>query len=263
MSMRPDTLSKGATIAFRIALVVAIMAGAMIATLKLLETAGEPLREGVQSYLAQLTHSRVYVTALPDPQFFPDVRMKIQNTVFSDIEDPKKKLASVDAIEFSIPFINLLIGRQAFENFNLENLEIARDVLLPRALTITKASLEKEKSVLTMTGKYGAAPLSGQIDLIRRDGDTVYYSLPPHTPFTMTIGDAVIAGDMHSEKEALKLQNVTMSGKGGAKYGPAEFYIVKNQQFIKDNPISCLMDQKADLKLTSSHPCAKLFEQKN
>jgi hypothetical protein len=260
--MPPLNISKTGTILFRIALALAIMAGAMIATLKLLETSGEPLREGFQSYLAQVTHSRVYVTALPNPKFFPDVHVTAQNMVFSDMEDPKKKLANVDLMEFSIPFVNLLISRQEFESFTIGNLTIEKDVVLPRQLHIEKAAVENGpvSAVMKATGKYGAEALTATIDLTKHEGTPVYYSLPHHTPFEFILGDITLKGEIDSVRDNLTLQNVVMTGKNGGKYGPAKFPVMKKQEFVKDNPVSCLLDQKTDLKLTDAHPCAKIFE---
>jgi hypothetical protein len=254
-------LSRSGILIFRIGLVLALVAIVLIGTLKVLERTGEPLRQGIQKYIADVTHSRVYVAELPDPEFFPNVHITVQGVIFSDMDSPEKKLAEAGKIEFSIPFVNLMIGRQAFETLRVENLSIEKNVILPQSLTITKMDIMPGTSpALKAVGTYGTQPLDMHVDLMQRPGTPVYYTLPLRTGVGLTLGPASVEGVMDSTASELTLQETVLRGKKGVEYGPQNFFIVKNQEFIKNNPVSCLLDHYNDLRLTAGHPCVTLFQ---
>ena len=263
--MAVPAFSRMTTLLLRIFFIVALTIGIMIVVLKLLERSGDPLRQGIESYLAQTTHSQVYVRSLTRPRFFPTIDLTIEDVIFSDPQDVEKKRATAERIEFAIPFLNMMIGRQAFEKLALTNLVIEKDVLWPRQLHVEKAAvIPGGPARLQAKGAYGAAPFLFQLDLEQRGDNPVLYTLPNHTPFLLTTGTITARGMFDSGAEGVMLKDVMLEETGGAgnkSYGPQSFFIVQNQQFIKNNPVSCLMDQAQDLKLTDTHPCATLFRQ--
>lgn len=257
-------ISRTRMIIYRIGFVIGLMALLMIGTLKMLERAGEPLREGVQSYLAQITHSRVYVTTLKDPTFFPDVHLTLENVVFTDIEEANKKLAEAEKIEFSMPFINLLIGRQAFEMLRIYNLVIEKDVAVPEKIMIESVDIEPGTlPALRLKGQRGTTPLEAHINLLARGGQPPSYTLQDHADIGVRVGGLTLGGTLDSNDTDIRLIDARLTHEGGDSYGPQSFFIVKNQEFVKDNPVSCLLEESADLKLTPSHPCATLFKPNN
>ena len=77
------------------------------------------------------------------------------------------------------------------------------------------------------------------------------------------MGAVHIDAILDSDEQDIRLLETTLTHDGGPTYGPQSFFIVKNQEFVKDNPVSCLLEKGGDLKLTSSHPCATLFQPSN
>ncbi len=260
--MARPSLSFGLTILLRIVFVLAILAAIMAGVLKLLERAGDPLRQGIERYIADTTQSHAYLGALPDPKIFPHVRMTMENIVLSDKGDATRKIATVESLAFSAPFLNTIIGRPDFESLAVKNIVIEKDVLFPRALRIAEGSIQREddRPVFRMTGDLGGTAVALSLDLAQKGDHPPRYILPPGGRVTYDQGSAHVEGVLQPGPDGLMLQGAILRAEGGQSYGPKDFFLLKNQVFVKDNPVSCLMGLDRDLTLTDTHPCAMLFD---
>lgn len=254
-------MKRAAGIVFKIALVLALTAAVMVGMLKVLETSGDPLRQGIERYLADATNSHAYLTELSDPAFFPDVRITMKGVALSDRADPEKKRASADSVTFSMPFLNILGGNKAVEDIRIENLAIEKGVITAEKIRLDFAGIDKDAAppVLTARGTYGGRALSVTVDLTeRQDGARRFYRLPPHTPYIMKLGSATLQGTVDSARDGVYLRDSVLSGIKGGNLGPQSFLLVKDGEFVNDNPVFCLLDH-GDAKGGRAHPCARLF----
>lgn len=254
-------LSRGLTIFMRILFAIMIAAVVMMGVLRLLARTGDPLRQGIERAIADMTQSHVYLEALPNPEFFPNVHLTLQNIAISDKDDATQRLGSAQEIEFSVPFLRAASGFTRFTIFRLKDIRVEKGVLFPRALRVADGRIDTTgpAPVLALTGALGDAPAQMRVDLSGSDGKTPSYIIPPDAGVVVTLGRAVVEGKLTNSPDGLMLKDTVLKGDG-ATYGPQDFFILKNQQFVKDNPVSCLMDQEADSRLTQAHPCATLFD---
>lgn len=259
--MTRPSLSGGMTIILRILFVLMLLAGMMAGVLKLLERAGDPLRQGIERYIADTTQSHAYLAALPDPKIFPHVRMKLEGIILSDKNDATKKIATVESIAFSSPFVQTIIGRPIFETVAIKNIAIEKGVLVPRALHIDEgAILPGDKPVFRITGDLGGTDVSLTLDLERKGSNPPRYILQPGGAMMYQQGDISVDGSFLPAPGGLKLAGAVLHDKNGQSYGPKDFFLLQNQGFVKDNPVSCLIGLERDSKLTGTHPCAMLFD---
>lgn len=263
--MERPSLSRSFTLILRILFILMIVGGLMVTSLKLLERAGDPLRQGVERYIADATKSHAYLTALPDPKIFPDMRLTMERIIISDKNDATKKIATVESAGFAVPFLSTLIGRPVFEAFTIKNLAIEKDVIFPRALHVVEGNIDgnAQDAVYRLKGSLGDTPVSLAFDLLRKHENPARYTVPSDGGFIYEQGAVRVAGTYRPSREGLRLEDVVMGMEGGPSYGPKDFFLLQNQSFVKDNPISCLMAQPHDSRLTDTHPCAMLFDHDN
>ncbi len=261
--MTHPSISRVTTIILRMVFILALVAGLMIGSLKLLERSGEPLRQGVERFIAESTQSHAYLKEMKDPKFFPDIDMTLKGIVLSARGDATKKTASIESVELASPFIGTIIGRPMFEKLSVENAVIEKETVFPRALHIKQGRIidEGNKPLLSFSGTLGKTPVSLQIDMQREGNNPPRYTLLPGAPTVYIQGDIKVEGALTARREGTMLENAVMSDKSGGKWGPENFILLKNQGFVKDNPISCLMGLETDSRLTQAHPCATLFDQ--
>lgn len=258
--MARPALSKGLTLFLRIMFALVVACLVMAGVLKLLERTGDPLRQGIERAVADMTQSHVYLESLPNPKFFPDIHLTLKNIAVSDSADATKRLGSVDSVEFSVPFIGTLIGSPSFKIFTINDLRIEKDIFFPRMMMIDLATIEPSvpTPVFMTMGTLGDTPFSLRLDVEEKGGR---YRLGREARAVFTLGGVVVSGMLTATRDGLLLKAAEMKGDGGQAFGPADFFILQNQSFVKDNPVRCLLDQPADLKLTPAHPCATLFNQ--
>lgn len=261
--MARPSFSGALTISMRIIFVLLITGAVMAGVLKLLERAGDPLRQGIEGYIADLTKNHAYLSALPDPKLIPNVRMTLEGLVISRHDDATQKMASVESIHFSLPFINTLIARPVFETVAIKNAVIEKDVLFARRLHIAQGVIEAEEGtdpVFHLSGDLGGTAASLVLGLESKGRTPPRYTLPKESAMTYRQGDITVHGTLQSMRGGLRLTGMVMQDESGKTYGPQDFFLLQNQSFVKDNPISCLMGLPRDSKLTDTHPCAMLFK---
>jgi len=247
----------------RLLVVLVILAGVGILSLKLLETAGAPLKEGIEAYLSQATGLQATVGEMKETRFFPDVALNLRDLSMRPGGENRKQGVVVEEISLSVPFLNLLIGHAGLERFSMRGFRapagvMTQDTLLLRSLSIREGFPPQAVG----EGTYGGKALRVTLDLVAQNGlwsRNTYYRIPKRGAFTLTLDSFEINGVLTGEEGRLVLSDAVFSEKKRV-YGKGSFNLFDEKGWVSGNPLDCLFRRQQSSGLTSAAPCARYFE---
>ncbi|MCB1529652.1 MAG: hypothetical protein H6853_03410 [Rhodospirillales bacterium] len=248
-------------------IVLAVVTGLGIFSLKILGRSGAPLKEGIENFMSETSGMKAHIGELSQSEFFPDVHISMQDIDFFDPRDAENRQMKIDSLSFSIPFYTFLLGNHAAEFFSLKGLEAQEEALTPHALTLDKGTIEVEKETqvpyFSFSGQYAGKPLLARVGAVSRsnyNGKTLYRISDISTIF-LTIGDIMLEGTLRGSENGPVLGEAVMKSKTGAtpekSWGPETIGIKR-----EDNLFSCLFETAGDLKQTEKQ-CTKYFKDSN
>lgn len=242
----------------RTVIILVVMAGLLIVSLKLLGRSGEALKEGVENFMSETSGMKAQIGALSQSEFFPNVHISMQDVIFSDFIGLEKEKMKIESLSFSMPFYTFLLGNHAAEFFSLKGFESKKEVLTPHSFIIDKGQIEVEqetsKSYLSFSGKYAGEPLRVSIEAVSRSsysGKTLY-RIADISAISLTMGDIVLEGTLGGGEGGAILKSALMRAKG-KNWGPEDIQIKG-----EENLFSCLLETAGALKQTEKK-CTKYF----
>ncbi len=262
----PFDLSSAGGILFRIGCVVTLILGLMYGTLKLVERSKDPLRQGIEQYLAETTNMFVSIDSLNEVTFFPRIRFDLRNIVMRQSADRDDVQIKIDSLGIAMPFWQLVWGQSAFEILQFKNVFIKKDIWVPYDLILSDIQAEQdpktEKSVLRAEGTYGGKKVLFYLELEskRQSESKILYYIRTGKPLSLTIGDKVLSGlyDIHDKK--IMLTQATLTGQGKT-YGPADVVFTQSGQ-DQESVLPCILAQSPNMPLKDSYPCTRFFKPK-
>lgn len=211
---------KTLTVTQRIILVVLVLTGLGIATLKLTERSGESLRKGFQDYLAQATGHYAEITDLKEVKLFPQMDLSLDGVLLRDEKNLSHVILKTETLELSVPFWKLYLGMPRFLSLNIKNTEIASGFIFPEKTTITHALISdsgdiNEAPVFLTEGLYAGENFLLTADM-KRHGDTppYQYSLNRRIPVSFKLGDLEARAVYTAEKEGGQLSDAEIALAG-------------------------------------------------
>lgn len=251
-------------ILIRTVIVLSVVAGLGIVSLKLLGRSGEPLKEGIENFMSETSGMKAHIGEMSQSDFFPDVHISMQDINFFDLQDAGSRQMKIDSLSFSIPFYTFLLGNHAAEFFSLKGLEAQEKALTPYALTLDKGIIEVEKETLapyfSFSGQYAGKPLFARIGAVSKSSynGKILYRVSDISTISLTIGDIMLEGTLRGSENGPVLEGAVMKAMKGEKpeksWGPQTIRIQR-----EDHLFSCLLETAGDLKQTEKQ-CTKYFK---
>ncbi|MBN8520719.1 MAG: hypothetical protein J0L77_02320 [Alphaproteobacteria bacterium] len=257
-------LSSFGGILFRIGCVIALVLGLMYGTLKLVERSKDPLRQGIEQYLAETTNMFVSIDSLNEVTFFPRIRFDLRNIMMRQNTDQDTLQVKIESLDIAMPFWQLVWGQSAFEALSLKNIFIKKDIWFPYDLVLTHVQVEHdlktERPVLRAEGAYGGKSASFYLELESKpkSEESFLYYIRTGKPLSLTLGDKVLSGLYNIHDQKIMLSQATLSGNGKT-YGPADV-VFKQPGRDQTDVLSCLLNQSPVLSLKDTHPCVHFFK---
>jgi hypothetical protein len=183
----------------------------------------EPLREGVEEFLSQISGTRVVVGTLNYMGFVPDVRVDVKDVTFQELGDPTHVIATTESIRFSKPFIDHLLSKDTFEAFSIVGVHAEAGFITPETLNIDYFQVEDSGDVgarLVGQGDIGDTPVSLTVDIDKmphRDIRTIYKIKEISRPI-FTMGDFTLTGNFTALNPGTQMNKVSLS-LGGEEIG--------------------------------------------
>ncbi len=190
-------LQKATRWMIRIGMVIGVLCLVLIGVLKAVESSKEPLRQGLQDYLSQVTGHRAEITDLKEVHLFPNVHFHATGLVVRDTADPKKIIMTAKDGIVETPFWRMFMGVTGYHEFSVSDLTASADYFLPARLEIDKLAIgnnqnavsAKDAGLLRLQGRYNTHPLDVSLSMKRRgEGDKFLYSISNSAAFTFTLG---------------------------------------------------------------------------
>lgn len=165
---------KSATWGKRIVLSVLILGAVTYGVLSFAERSKEPIRLGIQDFLAQASGHPAEVTDMVTVKLTPNIIFRMKGIVIRDKDDRGKSLLKADHAYLSVPLVNMFFGIRSYLGFEIGKLEVASGFFLPKKLALDFTGISDpsggEKSPQFMAvGKYNGQDLLLTADMLRKD----------------------------------------------------------------------------------------------
>lgn len=263
MEKKPIDLSGWRGIVTKLIIVVAIMAVACGISLKLIERAKDPLRQGIEQYLSQISGQHVGIDELSYASFLPDIDFRMKNVIFRAPEDDQGISARIEKLAFAMPFWSMMTGRTTLRALYLSEVHAKEGLWTPYALSITTLEIIDDESAppaLQADGRYDGGKMSLSLALSAKGkrGENRTFYLSPGAAVSLTLGRAHLTGAYTANSGAAVLENAYLSGDGKS-YGPRNI-VLKNDGSPQGDVLSCLLAQRASKPVNDNHPCVAFFK---
>jgi hypothetical protein len=259
--MKPNiTLAGFSGIMIKASLVIALLLGAMAISLKAVERAKDPLREGIEKYLSEASGQMVKIDALEHVTFLPDVRFHIKNALFRNPADENDIRAQITDLDFSMPLTAIIFGQGKVEKLSAMDLSADAGIWLPGKIKINTIKLtdggDAGLPAMEASGEYDSRSMTLylEVDAQQKSGKRTFFSMKPMAPLSLTLGNIVLAGQYGDEDGRPVLIEATLSGNG-RNYGPEALFLDTDPSIL-----SCLLTPGQPKTLSDEHPCTAFFK---
>lgn len=120
------------------------------------------LRGAIEGYASELSGQKASIGQLNNMQFFPDVLFDLEDLKIEDAD--QRIIFSVDQLKLSFSFFDLLFSKNRYRVFEVKNLFVAENILMPPGIFIQTVRIkedEQKKGQLVFQGHIGQSPVSG------------------------------------------------------------------------------------------------------
>lgn len=259
--MKPNiTLAGFSGIMIKTTIVMALMLGAMAISLKAVERAKDPLREGIEKYLSEASGQVVKIDALEHVTFLPDVRFHIKNALFRNPADENDIRARITDLDFSMPLTAIIFGQGKVEKLTAAGLSAEAGIWLPGKINIDAMGLtdggNEGLPAMEASGEYDGRSMTLYLEVgaQQKNSKRVFFSMKRAAPLTLTLGNIVLAGQYGDEGGRPVLTGATLSGNG-RNYGPEDLFLDTESSIL-----SCLLTPRQPKTLSDEHPCTAFFK---
>lgn len=248
----------------KILIVVAVIISVSVVMLKLVERSKDPLRQGIEQYLSEASGMMAGVDELQQVTFLPDVTFRMKNIVFRERGAESNIRAQIEGLDFAMPFSALLFGQTKIRALHITGVTAEAGVWTPHPLKLKSAelmALESERPALKAEGTYDGRPLKLYLEMAVRGADAAsrVFILPEQSPFSLTLGRAVLTGTYGRGNDTPVLKGALLSGDGKA-FGPRDISLKMDGNPAGDI-LSCLLAQRAAARIRDDYPCAAFLKE--
>lgn len=218
----------------------------LILALKIVERYPEPLREGFEKYLSESTGTNATIGQLLTIKLFPDFNIHINDLTLHKRQNAAETVMEGDNIHIIIPLKNILFGGNTIKKLQFENFRAESGVIFPQDLFVAQSALVDRQGeseppqyghFLVANGTYAGSPFAIEAKIDKKGKS---YIIPKQTSFVLNIGDLSLNAVLDKGLTQVRLENAVLSR--GAQTGNVQSYdLVKSRQYIKDNPLSCII----------------------
>ncbi len=255
-----EIMKKLPGILLKLSIIMAILTGLSIGTLKLLERQPELLREGIENYLSEITALSARVEQTGHIKFYPSFDMSLSRISFYDISDPDFFPMTIELMEIKMPFLSILLNARNFESVNVQGLKAKPGIIFPKALEVKEAGIIDDGILppqIHVKGKYDDADLDIHIGLERekKTAEQSLYKIAKETAFSIKIGKISLDGTF-AEKGRQPVFREALLQVGDTTYGPQDLDLSADEDYVSIT--SCLFEYGANEALVKEH-CTGYF----
>jgi len=211
--------------------------------LKVIERYPDPVRQGLEQYVSGASNTNASIGKIEDFSFIPKVKATLSEVTLHNRVNAAEIRASVEKITFAAPFWSGLFGGGKVSQLDIQNLETIAGFPLPFGINlktvniIDKEGPDQYGSFIIGSGRYRGEDLSFETKLEKRKN---YYKILSQLPFFLTVGTRTVEGTIATSYKKINLENLVY--ESGAQASEArEYALVKGEDYIIDNPLSCLL----------------------
>ncbi len=254
-------MKRAFNIVIKLAVVIAIVIGLMILTLKLLERQPEPLQQGIEQYLSEATGLNARIGTMRTLRLFPDLDVGLDNVTFYKVSDPDFFPMEIERFDVTMPFLSLMVQNAKFRAMNVQNLKAKEGILLKKSLEVTSARIEEkpdQNADIVVEGKYDGAPMRMTVGFENTSNDPQrpLYEAGQMVPFYAQVGEVYLTGTLDRNWQRVIFRQATLK-VGNETYGPKDLDFRDQTEIL--TPISCLLEYGADKELIKTH-CLGYFD---
>jgi len=221
----------------------------MIGTMKVLERFPDSLKTGFAEFFTQSTPYTAEIESLERVNLFPSLYVGVKNMILYQGENVADIKMEMEKAKIHIPFIAKFTGERAVYDMGVVNMTAQPGVLTPHTLIVESLSFEKpseansKQGALVVKGSYSDKTLNFRADVTQKKTilGHVKYKFEDIMPYTLTIDDVTLSGDMVYLYDKMALQNTVLQVAGN-DFDLKDSFIVNNTKVISDNPIQCLLE---------------------
>lgn len=226
----------------RIPLIFIVVGIMMIGALKLVERYPNPLREGFEEYLTNISGANATITHLDKITFFPNIEIFLRDLTMHNKFNAALIEMEVESVHMSAPFWSMLMSGNRINDIAITNLQANKGRITPLPIALETVRIEDKNgpeqygSFLIVSGIYDGKKLSFEAEIEKHKAG---YIIPKSVPFSLTVGRSTLNASLVKGFSSLNLRDAVFSQRG--KNSPALNYVLaKYKKYNKDNPLSCL-----------------------
>jgi len=228
----------------KIPIFIGIFCLIMIAALKLVERYPDPLKEGFENYLSDLTATDTTIGILNKAAFYPNVDIRVEDMKMHRGDNAAIIDMEADIVNVSVPLSGIFIRQGKLNLLNIKNFKSAPNFLTPAELLIKSAEIvektgpEQYGAFVVASGLYGQKEFLLEVEIQK---GKKYYIIPDSVSFSLSLGEYQLNAATSQKNGNILLTNTTFE-KGDKKSSIKEYIFIENNLYNKDNPLVCLYE---------------------
>ncbi len=179
---------------------------------------GKTWHEGVRNFISEFAGGRpVKLGKLNDMNFFPTVRLDIEDVEILTKPDDHAPIINLDKLLIGMPFMDVATRSPRIREFYVEGLSTIKGVFMPKEFYLDKLFIDHDqissKATLRANGKIGLQAWSFEAGMEVQKGITGKnsYVLAPKSPFAFDFADIHFKGIYnHVSSSHLKIENLEL-----------------------------------------------------
>lgn len=226
----------------RLPIIFGIIIIIMMGALKLVERYPDPLREGFEEYLTNLSGANATIGKLEKITFIPNFTIDLSDVTMHDKSNAAVIGVEIEKLYASAPFWSVMIGGGHIIDLQLRNLKAMAGQMTPQEIHLETVNIEDKEgpnqygSFLIVSGTYGGSNLllEAEIKKLKKG-----YDFGDEIPFSITVGESRLSATLVQGWSKLSLISAVFE-KGDKKSLAQDYVFVKSKNYQTNNPLSCL-----------------------
>ncbi|GEM_PF-2380689 len=225
--------------------IIAVLAGA----LKLVEGYPDPLRQGFEQYLSDVSGGNAIITKLETIKFVPNFILHAKDISIHNRQNAAEIDLEVKEFHLNAPFSSMLFKNGKINELVLKGLKAKKGMITPKEIEVssvdivTKEGPDQFGSFLIVQGQYGGDRLGLELEL---EVQKYNYRFNMQTPFSLTLGDYQLNTNFRRKLKGVTLENTVFqkNNDDGQQISEQTYILVDKVGYQLDNPLSCLFTEQ-------------------
>jgi hypothetical protein len=226
----------------KIPIIVGLFCLFVIAALKLVERYPEPLKEGFEKYLSELTATDTTIGVLDKAAFYPHIDIRLRDMTMHRADNAAIIDIEAEKLNVSVPLSGIFVRRGKINLLDIVNFKAQENVLTPFAFHIEKAKIidregpDQYGSFIVADGLYAEKSFSFEAEIEKQDD---FYIVPGSLSFSIILGEYELNTTTQQRDGNIILTNTTFQ-KGTQKSAATDYIFVEKSKYKTNNPLACL-----------------------